>query len=112
MLIVGGGTGGCTMAAKFAKYLDKKNDIIIAEPCNTHYYQPLFTLVGGGIEDLSNARRPMDQVLPSNVRRITDCVKHFDPKDNLVITSKGDAIKYEYMIVAVGLQLNYNEVHC
>lgn len=98
------------MAAKFAKYLDKKNDIIIVEPSNTHYYQPLFTLVGGGIEDLNSASRPMNDVLPSNAKRINDSVKHFDPKDNCVTTEKGDMIKYEYMIVAVGLQLNYDKV--
>lgn len=110
LLIVGGGTGGCTMAAKFAKNWDRKNDIIIVEPSSTHYYQPLFTLVGGGIEDLSTASRPMKEVLPTSAKRITDFVQHFDPNNNTVITSKGDKIKYEYMIVAVGLQLNYDKV--
>lgn len=110
LLIVGGGTGGCSMAAKFARHLKKDEDIIIVEPSKMHYYQPLFTLVGGGIENLKRSGRLMNDVLPSSAKRLDDAVKYFDPKANSITTAKGDTIKYEYMIVAVGLQLNYNKV--
>lgn len=107
LLIVGGGTGGCTMAAKLSKY---ERDIIILEPSETHYYQPLFTLIGGGMKTLSQACRSTKSVLPKNVNWIQDKVNSFNPKDNYVTISNGDSIYYDYMVVSVGLQFNYDKI--
>ena len=46
VLIVGGGTGGITVAARLHRA--GVHDVTIVEPSSSHYYQPLFTLVGGG----------------------------------------------------------------
>lgn len=108
LLIVGGGSGGCTMAAKLSKH---ERDVIIVEPNETHYYQPLFTLIGGGMKTLSQSCRLTKSVLPKNVTWIQDKVKSFNPKDNIVTISNGDTINYDYMLVAMGLQLNYNQVY-
>lgn len=107
LLIVGGGSGGCTMAAKLSKY---ERDIIILEPNETHYYQPLFTLVGGGMKTLSQARRSTRSVLPKNLNWIQDKVHSFNPQNNSISISNGDIINYEYMVVSVGLQLNYDQI--
>lgn len=46
VVIVGGGSGGIFVAARLRRAgLD---DVTIIEPSRSHYYQPLFTLVGGG----------------------------------------------------------------
>ena len=45
VLIVGGGTAGISVAARLRKAVD---DIAIVDPAEKHYYQPLWTLVGGG----------------------------------------------------------------
>lgn len=107
LLIIGGGSGGCTMAAKFAKY---EGDVTVIEPNETHYYQPLFTLIGGGIKTLSQSCRPTKSVLPKNVNWIQDKVKSFNPKENSVTISNGDKICYDYMVVAVGLKFNYDQI--
>lgn len=36
LLVIGGGTGGCTMAAKFARRL-KKDAVIVLEPSSVSY---------------------------------------------------------------------------
>ena len=46
IVIVGGGTAGITTAARLIRA--GQHDIAIIEPSNQHYYQPLFTVVGGG----------------------------------------------------------------
>lgn len=107
LLIVGGGSGGCTMAAKLSKY---ENDTIVLEPNEMHYYQPLFTLIGGGMKTLAQSRCPTESVLPKNVNWIQDKVSSFNPKDNSVTISNGDTINYDYMIVSVGLQLNFDKI--
>ncbi len=48
ILIVGGGTAGITVASRLVRKI-KATDIGLIEPSDKHYYQPLWTLVGGGI---------------------------------------------------------------
>lgn len=107
LLIVGGGSGGCTMAAKLAKY---ERDVIILEPNSTHYYQPLFTLIGGGMKTLSQSHKLTKSVLPKNVNWIQDKVKKFNPNNNSVTILNGDMISYDYMLVSIGLELNYDQI--
>lgn len=107
ILIVGGGSGGCTMAAKLSKY---ERDMIVLEPNDVHYYQPLFTLIGGGMKCLSQARRATKSVLPKSVKWVQEKVKSFNPKDNNITTSNGDVIHYDYMLVAMGLQLKFEQI--
>ena len=45
--IVGGGAAGIAVASSLIRK-DKSLDIVIIEPSDKHYYQPAFTLVGGG----------------------------------------------------------------
>ena len=45
-MIVGGGTAGLTTAARLIRA--GQHDIAVIEPSSQHYYQPLFTVVGGG----------------------------------------------------------------
>lgn len=75
-----------------------------------HYYQPLFTLIGGGIKSFDQAKRPMRNVLPKNATWLQENVMSFDPEQNQVTMSNGDTAQYEIMIVAMGLQLHWEKV--
>ena len=110
VLVVGGGTGGCSMAAKFAKKFNDPNQVIIVEPNEIHYYQPLFTLIGGGIKSFDQAKRPMRDVLPQNATWLQENVMSFEPEQNQVTMSNGDTVQYEIMIVAMGLQLHWEKI--
>lgn len=107
--MIGGGTGGCTMAAKLCRSLGK-NECIVLEPADEHYYQPLFTLVGGGMKMLAESFRSMKSVLPTNAKWIQDEAVQLNPDSNEVITKNGDKITYDFLIIAVGMQLNYAKV--
>ncbi|XP_014223322.1 sulfide:quinone oxidoreductase, mitochondrial isoform X1 [Trichogramma pretiosum] len=111
ILVVGGGTAGCAMAAKLSQKFDKTpNHVIVIEPSEVHYYQPLFTLIGGGIKDLESSRKSMKSVLPQKAQWIKDKVVCFQPSENQVKTSNGDTIQYEYMIVAMGMDLYWDKL--
>ena len=47
IVIVGGGTAGIGVAAMLQN--EGLNNVTIVEPSDKHYYQPLWTLVGGGL---------------------------------------------------------------
>ncbi|XP_050087204.1 sulfide:quinone oxidoreductase, mitochondrial, partial [Anopheles aquasalis] len=109
LLVVGAGAGGCSVAAKASNKLGA-GKVIILEPADKHYYQPMFTLIGGGIKTLKDSYRPMKQVLPTLATWIQDSAAKFEPESNTVITANGDRIEYEFLLVAVGLQLNYDKI--
>ena len=76
----------------------------------THYYQPIWTLVGGGLKDQEQSGKPMASVLPKKATWIKDSIATFDPDNNRVTTAGGDEIAYEFLVVAMGLQLRYENV--
>lgn len=110
VLVLGGGTGGCTMAAKFARKLKGSNQVIVVEPSEVHYYQPLFTLIGGGISPFKHSKKLMKDVLPRKAKWIKDSVIGFDPENNQITTCNGDIVQYDILIVALGLQIYWNEI--
>ncbi|KAG1667822.1 Sulfide:quinone oxidoreductase, mitochondrial [Nymphon striatum] len=109
LVIVGGGSGGCSTAAKFASHLGKGN-VAVIEPAKTHYYQPLWTLVGGGIKDFKVTGRAMKDVLPKDADHIEDKVVEFNPEKCVVFTASGQEISYDYLVVAMGMELRYDMI--
>ncbi|XP_022913105.2 sulfide:quinone oxidoreductase, mitochondrial-like [Onthophagus taurus] len=109
VLVVGGGTGGCTVAAKLTKWM-KKDEVIVLEPADKHYYQPLFTLCGGGIKTVQDSYKSMQSVLPPKAKWIKKAAGKFDPDSNTVTTVDGDIITYDVLVVATGLQLRYEKI--
>ncbi|EDW68673.1 sulfide:quinone oxidoreductase, mitochondrial [Drosophila virilis] len=109
VLVVGGGSGGCAMAAKLSSRLGR-NKVIVVEPADKHYYQPMFTLIGGGMKRLEHSYKPMSQVLPKKAKWVREAAIEFDPDSNTVKTTGGNTIKYDMLLIATGLQLNYNKI--
>jgi NADH dehydrogenase FAD-containing subunit len=53
---------------------------------------------------------PRKDVLPRKAEWIQQSVVSFDPDNCKLMTSEGDEISYEFLVVAMGLQLNYKQV--
>ncbi|MBL7802557.1 MAG: NAD(P)/FAD-dependent oxidoreductase [Saprospiraceae bacterium] len=109
ILIVGGGNAGLSTASKLL-LKNSSLDIGIIEPSEKHYYQPAWTLVGGGVYDINDTIRNEADFMPKGVNWIKDAVDTFQPDQNTVTTRKGEVIGYDYLIVCPGIQLNWNKV--
>jgi sulfide:quinone oxidoreductase len=109
VVIVGGGTGGITVAARLAK-ASAPLAITIIEPSDKHYYQPLWTLVGGGVVDKTVTEREEASVIPSGVTWLRDSVEEFHPDENQVSTSEHGRVDYDWLIVAAGIQVNWGQI--
>ncbi|PQO41108.1 FAD/NAD(P)-binding oxidoreductase [Blastopirellula marina] len=109
ILVVGGGTAGITVAARLYN-ADPSLDIAVIEPSEKHYYQPLWTLVGGGIFRPEESGRDEADVIPYGVKWIKDAVATFQPSENQLTTRDGATISYEYLVVAPGIQVNWDKV--
>jgi len=109
IIIVGGGNAGISVAAQ----LFRKNgnlDIAIIEPSDKHYYQPAWTLVGGGAYDVTKTVRPQSEVMPPKAKWIKDKCVSFNPEQNQVKVGSGGVFTYDYLIVAAGIQLDWDKV--
>ncbi len=109
VVIVGGGTAGITVAARLLR-TSKNLDIAIIEPSAKHYYQPLWTLVGGGVFPKEVTERDEAAVIPPGVTWIQDAVTEFSPADNSVLTRDGKKVSYDYLVVAPGIQIDWEKV--
>jgi sulfide:quinone oxidoreductase len=110
VVIVGGGTAGISVAARLTNGWFNKRDVAVIEPADTHYYQPLWTLVGGGVVPKEVTGRPMKSVVPKRVHWIKDAVAQFEPDKNTIQTREGKIITYDWLVVAAGLQINWDKI--
>lgn len=109
VLITGGGTAGCAVAAKLLNTVPDC-DIGVIEPEEHHYYQGAWTLVGAGIMRLQDTRIPMMKAIPSNAEWIKDSVESYDPLNNKVTTVDGKQITYDYLVMCLGMKLRYDMI--
>jgi sulfide:quinone oxidoreductase len=107
-VIVGGGSAGISVAARLRRAGEE--DIAIVEPSRLHYYQPLWTLVGGGYASLERTRRFEASVMPQGVRWIQDAAVELDPDARLVTTAGGTRIGYDVLVLCPGLELAWELV--
>lgn len=105
ILIIGGGNAGISLAAQLLRK-NTKLDIAIVEPSEKHYYQPGWTLVGGGVFDINKTVRNEVDYIPPKAKWIKDSADRFEPENNLLRTKSGQQITYDFMVVCCGIQLN------
>ena len=109
VLIVGGGAAGITAAAQL-KRARPGLEVAILEPSSDHYYQPGWTLVGGGVFSLEETRRSEGDLIPSGVRWIRGAAASFDPEGNGLTTTSGEHHSYDVLVVATGLKLCWDKI--
>jgi sulfide:quinone oxidoreductase len=109
IVIVGGGTAGITVAARLKRAI-KGVDMAIIEPSSKHYYQPLWTLVGAGVYPKEITEREEADYIPKGAVWMKDAVTSIDPERNTVKTRDGRVIGYDYLIVAPGIQIDWDRV--
>ena len=109
IVIVGGGNAGISVAGKLL-LKNKQLDIAIIDAADKHYYQPAWTLVGGGAFNVADTVRSEASVMPMGVHWIQKEVSGFLPNVNKVTLDDGTEVGYEYLIVAPGIQINWSAI--
>lgn len=109
IVIAGSGLGGLAVANRLAAMLDGAK-ITIVDRKEEHNYQPGYTLVATGIWPVDKVRDRNADFLPADVAWEKDMVAGFDPVANTVITAGGKRIRYDFLVVATGLHLDYAQI--
>ncbi len=107
--IVGGGNAGISIAAQLLRK-DSSLDIAIIDGAKKHYYQPAWTLVGGGEFNIEDTERDESTVIPEGATWIQQMVKEFQPETNTITLADGTELGYDYLVVAPGIQLNWGDI--
>jgi sulfide:quinone oxidoreductase len=109
IVVVGAGAAGLYVCARLRR-LAPHLDVILIEPSSVHYYQPLWTLVGAGVFPRESSRRELAELIPRGVQWMRDSAQEFLPEENIVVTRGGERVRYDALIAAPGIQLNWHAI--
>ena len=109
IVIAGSGLGGIAVANRLSRMLDGAK-ITIVDAKEEHNYQPGYTLVATGVWPVDKVRDRNADFQPAGAEWVREMVAGFDPAANTVTTASGRRIRYDFLVVATGLHLDYAQI--
>ncbi|GAB3440252.1 bifunctional protein tyrosine phosphatase family protein/NAD(P)/FAD-dependent oxidoreductase [Massilia solisilvae] len=109
VVVVGGGAAGIAVASSMLAR-SPGLDIAIIDPADVHYYQPGWTLVGGGAFKVERTARTMGSTIPQGAKWIKAAVAAFEPERNALILDGCRVVKYKQLVVCPGLKLDWHTI--
>ncbi|MFK8068978.1 MAG: TIGR01244 family sulfur transferase [Gammaproteobacteria bacterium] len=109
VVVVGAGSGGIAVSSSLLKR-NPSLRIAIVDPSTEHFYQPGWTMVGGGIFDANTTRKETRNLIPNGVKWIQQSVTEFSPENNKVQLSDNSELYYHQLVVSPGLKLNWSGI--
>lgn len=109
IVIIGAGTAGITISARLL-LARPELEIVLIDPSEKHYYQPIWTLVGAGVSTKEGSEKNQADFIPDGATWIKDAVVSISPEENTLKVAGGDTISYDYLIVAPGIQIDWDAV--
>jgi sulfide:quinone oxidoreductase len=108
IVIVGGGSAGISVAARLLRA--GESDVAVIDPSDVHYYQPLWTLVGGGRARAGESARAEAAVMPPGAAWIKSAAVEIDPDGRSVGLSSGEQVGYDFLVVCPGIALDWDRL--
>lgn len=109
--IVGAGSAGLSVAARLLRESKALHgSVVLLDPQTKHYYQPLWTLVGGGVVSKEMTERSQRSLIPKGADWIQEAVEEFCPEVNRIVTKAGTVVHYEVLVVAAGIQVDWGRI--
>jgi sulfide:quinone oxidoreductase len=109
IVIAGSGAAGISIANRLSRAL-KQAKITIIDGKQAHYYWPGLTLVATGAWPKSKVLDENRRYLPKQVEWVQEMVASYDPDNKQVITDSGRKIRYDYLVVATGVEYHYDAI--
>lgn len=109
VVVVGGGSAGLAVAAQLCNQANPPS-VAIIDPAEKHYYQPLWTLIGAGVFPKEESQRNEEDFIPAGASWMKEYVSKFDPDQNTVILRNGDKVSYDVLVVAAGIQIDWDKI--
>ncbi|ORY13593.1 hypothetical protein BCR34DRAFT_599766 [Clohesyomyces aquaticus] len=111
VVVVGGGSAGLTVSHQLLRSGKfSQDEIAVVDPASWHHYQPGWTLVGGGLKNKEDLRRPLAGCMDPKLRFYNDKVGAFHPEENFITLENGDKINYEQLVVVPGFKVDLTSI--
>lgn len=108
IVVIGAGTAGIAVAARLANH--GESDVAVIDPSRKHYYQPLWTLVGGGRASAASTQRDQARLIPKAATWIAEAAVGVDPDEHVVQLEGGGEVGYDALVVCPGIQLDFDQL--
>jgi sulfide:quinone oxidoreductase len=109
IVIIGAGSGGIAVSSSLLKRNGKLR-IALVDPATNHYYQPGWTMVGGGVFSAKSTERETNTLLDRRVSQIHQLVSKVEPENNNVILKDESSLSYDQLVMSPGLTLNWSAI--
>jgi NADH:ubiquinone reductase (H+-translocating) len=106
VVVVGGGFGGLYAARSLARH---PLNVVLLDRVNYHLFQPLLYQVATAALSPGDIAEPLRAILRKyrNVRVLLGEVTRIDTDTGCVTLAEGDAIAYDYLVLATGARHSY-----
>ena len=102
VLVVGGGNGGISLAARLLR--DGATGVAIVEGRSVHRYRPLLNYVGAGEAGMASLERATGDLVPDGCTWIQDEVVAVDPVAGTVTTRDGRTVRWRTLVLCPGTE--------
>ncbi|MFN8574698.1 MAG: FAD/NAD(P)-binding oxidoreductase [Gemmatimonadaceae bacterium] len=106
ILILGGGSAGTMMAAKLVRTLPMDDwEVTVVDQDDRHVYQPGLLFIPFGVYTERDLYKRRSRILPPAARLILGEVDKIAPDENRVVMKSGEALAYDFLIIATGSRI-------
>jgi sulfide:quinone oxidoreductase len=105
IVILGGGVGGLVASIELRKKLGREHRIVLVDKETRHVFAPSFTWVMLGWRAPDRVLRDLSLLRRKGIEYVNADATEIHPENRVVRTSAGD-FAYDYLVVALGAELN------
>ena len=109
IVVIGAGSGGIAVSSSLLKRNGKLR-IALVDPATKHYYQPGWTMVGGGVFSAESTERETRTLIDKRVSLIQQLVTEVKPDVDKIVLEDGSQVNYDQLVIAPGLMLNWGAI--
>lgn len=109
IVVLGGGEAG-TAVLEVLNDAGLAADVTLIEPSPYHYDQPEWMRVGTAGMEKEETRSSKRTELPSPVTWVQEWVMEVDPDAQTIATETGTTIRYDYLVVALGIETLWDRI--
>ncbi|MBI5462396.1 MAG: FAD-dependent oxidoreductase [Gammaproteobacteria bacterium] len=111
IVVLGAGIGGMPAAYELREVLDKEHDVTVVNSSDFFQFTPSNPWLAVGWRTREAITIPLESVLKKHgINFIAGWVEKIDPAANKLILKNGQEVGYDYLVIATGPRLAFEEV--